>query len=251
MSPTRLLGAAATAVLPLAAAACVFSASVLMPESSDGQGGAGGTDTTTSASGAGGGGDAGGSVTASSSSGGTSVKLTCDDYCTQIQKNCTGDNAQWGGPAPLASCMVACSTWLPGALTDTMGNTLGCRLYHSGMPAMMTPAMHCGHAGLLGGDLDPTASGIGKDGPCGDGVAAFCRLVIANCKGASTVWADEAACKIDASKFKVSTHPFSATVDTAGDTFNCRAYHLTVAVSSAANATTHCPHISLVSATCN
>jgi hypothetical protein len=41
MSPTRLLSAAATAALPLAAAACVFSASVLMPESSGEQGGAG------------------------------------------------------------------------------------------------------------------------------------------------------------------------------------------------------------------
>jgi hypothetical protein len=48
MSPTRLLSAAATAALPLAAAACVFSASVLMPESVDGQGGAGGSSTTTS-----------------------------------------------------------------------------------------------------------------------------------------------------------------------------------------------------------
>jgi hypothetical protein len=60
MSPTRFLGAAAAAALPLAAAACIFSASVLMPESSGGQGGdmpsagsvgAGGGMTSASASG--------------------------------------------------------------------------------------------------------------------------------------------------------------------------------------------------------
>jgi hypothetical protein len=238
MSPTRFLGATAAAALPLAAAACIFSASVLMPESSDGQGGAGGV---------GGGGGGGGSVTASSSSGGTSVKLTCDDYCTQVQKNCTGDNAQWW---IVDSCKAGCATWTPGALMDMTGNTLGCRLYHSGAPAAMTPAMHCAHSGPTGGDLDPTATGMGKDGPCGDGVEAFCRLAVATCKGANMVWADEAACKADAIKFKASTTPFS-TKDTAGDTFNCRAYHLTVAASSAANATLHCPHIKAVSNTCS
>jgi hypothetical protein len=42
MSPTRLIGTAAAAALPVSVAACIFSASELMPESSDGQGGGGG-----------------------------------------------------------------------------------------------------------------------------------------------------------------------------------------------------------------
>jgi hypothetical protein len=54
MSPTRLLSAAATAALPLAAAACVFSASVLKPDPMDGQGGASGAGGAASSSSGGG-----------------------------------------------------------------------------------------------------------------------------------------------------------------------------------------------------
>jgi hypothetical protein len=185
-----------------------------------------------------------------SSSSGGGVTLDCTSYCAQVTKNCTGDNAQFGGPSAADSCKNTCASWAPGALADTMGNTLGCRLYHSGAPAAMTPAMHCAHSGLVGGDLDPSATGMGKDGPCGDGVEAFCKLAVATCKGGEAVWADEAACKADAIKFKASTTGFSATKDTAGDTFNCRAYHLSVAAKDAASATMHCPHIALVSGPC-
>jgi hypothetical protein len=37
---------------------------------------------------------------------------------------------------------------------------------------------------------------------------------------------------------------------TSGDTLGCRIYHLTVANSSAAMATVHCPHGMVVSAVC-
>ncbi len=32
------------------------------------------------------------------------------------------------------------------------GDTLGCRLYHGGAPAITDPVLHCPHAGPTGGD---------------------------------------------------------------------------------------------------
>jgi hypothetical protein len=211
-------------------------------EASGGSGGGSGGDAasssaakTSSASGSGSG--------SSSASGGATVKLTCDDYCAQVQKNCTGELAQFGGPAPLESCKATCASWTPGALTDTMNNTLGCRIYHSGMPAVMAGATHCGHAGLIGGDTDPVAGAA----QCGDGVEAFCKLALTTCPA---VYADVATCTTEAAKFAKSATPFSATKDAAGNTFSCRAYHLTVAAGSAAAATMHCPHIGVMSDPC-
>jgi hypothetical protein len=37
---------------------------------------------------------------------------------------------------------------------------------------------------------------------------------------------------------------------TSGNTIECRLYHLSVAASDAASATTHCPHTSVVSSQC-
>jgi hypothetical protein len=209
-------------------------------EASGGSGGSGGGDAVTSSSSSK---SSSSAASTSASSGGATVKLTCDDYCAQVQKNCTGDVAQYGGPAPLESCKATCASWAPGALADTMNNTLGCRIYHSGTPAMTAAAMHCGHAGLIGGDLDPAAGAA----QCGDGVEAFCKLAVATCPA---VYADVAACTTEAAKFAKSATPFSATKDVAGNTFSCRAYHLTVAAGSAAAATMHCPHIAAASDPC-
>jgi hypothetical protein len=208
-----------------------------------GSAGAGSSSTAASSTGS----KAGSTSSASTSGSGGGVMLNCTDYCAQVTKNCSGDVAQFGGPSAADSCKNTCASWAPGALADTTGNTLGCRIYHSGAPAAGAAAMHCGHAGLIGGDLDPAVAGGMQ---CGDGVDAFCKLAVATCKAADVVWADEAACKADAVKFKAATTAFSATKDTGGDTFSCRAYHLTVAASSPAAATMHCKHIAAVSETC-
>ena len=184
------------------------------------------------------------STSASSSSSGGGVKLVCDSYCTQVQTNCKDTNAQW---PDAASCKAGCATFTAGALTDMGGNTLGCRIYHSGGPAAMTPATHCAHAGITAGDVDATATGMGKDGACGDGVEAFCKMAVATCPA---VWADAAKCSTDATKFLGSAAAFGGVTDVDKNTFACRAYHLTVAAQSTANAMTHCPHIALVSEKC-
>ncbi len=76
----------------------------------------------------------------------------CSTYCAQITTNCTGDNAQY---ADMADCLSYCSAaaWPAGMAMASSGNTLACRIYHSGMPAMGDPAMHCPHGGPTGADV--------------------------------------------------------------------------------------------------
>src|SRR3954471_13409560 len=65
------------------------------------------------------------------------VTLDCPTYCREIETNCSGLNAQY---ATIAQCMATCAKFTtPGVLTDPSGNTLGCRIYHAGEPARLTP----------------------------------------------------------------------------------------------------------------
>jgi hypothetical protein len=215
-------------------------------DDTSGTGGSAGAGSSTTASSTG---SKAGSTSSTASSTGSAggVTLDCASYCTQIAKNCSGDLAQFGGPDATNSCKNTCASFPPGSLMDMDKNTLGCRIYHSGTPIMGAgAATHCGHAGLIGGDLDPAAGAA----QCGDGVEAFCKLAVATCKDANKVWDTEALCVADAAKFAKSATGFSATKDVAGDTFSCRAYHLTVAAATVDLAKTHCPHIAAVSTTC-
>src|ERR1041385_3222652 len=71
-------------------------------------------------------------------------KPSCMTYCTQVQANCTGAQAQY---PTMDQCMGTCATFPVGTLADTTGNTLGCRQYHSGAPSQSAPMTHCYHAG--------------------------------------------------------------------------------------------------------
>lgn len=203
-----------------------------------GSGGSGGAGPTTSSSKA-------ASTTAASSTaasgGGTAA--TCKSYCADVTTNCTGDNAQY---KDAAECETVCGKagFPAGKIGETTGDSLECRAYHAGAPSKMTAAMHCGHAGITGGDLDPKTEGGAL---CGDGVEAFCKLALATCTGQPGAYADVAACVADQKTVTASTANFSYAKDTAGNTFNCRAYHLIAAVG---NAATHCPHIKSDSGPC-
>lgn len=102
---------------------------------------------------------------------------TCSSYCSEIQANCTGDNAQY---ANSAACTAACASFSVGTSTDMSGNTLGCRIYHAGTPSVTAPATDCPHAGPAGDLIAPTppspefCSG-------GDICASFCALEVQAC----------------------------------------------------------------------
>ncbi|MEZ4401134.1 MAG: DUF4331 family protein [Kofleriaceae bacterium] len=73
----------------------------------------------------------------------------CETYCANMDANCTGDNAQY---LNTADCMSFCAEagWPDGAPGAMAGNSLECRVYHSGAPAASNGALHCPHAGPTG-----------------------------------------------------------------------------------------------------
>ncbi len=159
--------------------------------------------------------------TAADSGGSSSGGPTCAAYCTAIMTNCTGGDGSSGGGAPdatkthqqyskLDNCMMACSAFPVGKLSDMGGNTLGCRLYHA-MAAASDATLHCPHAGP------------GGDGVCGAACDGYCQLVGKFCVGAAKIYSDDAACHArcnattDDVKFNVATQD--------GNHVACLLYH--------------------------
>ncbi len=206
-----------------------------------GTGGSGGSGSTTNAATTGAGGA--GSTTASSSGTGTPATLDCASYCTEVMANCTTTTEQYKSKE---SCLTVCAAFPKGTLADTDGNTLGCRLYHGGGPAVAGPDTHCAHAGITGGDKDVTDD---KAATCGEGCDAFCDVAIAVCSGANKQYDTKELCLTDCKSFKVDAASYS-TANTDKNDFGCRAYHLTVAATDAMSATAHCGHIKSVSPVC-
>jgi hypothetical protein len=163
------------------------------------------------------------------------VTPSCATYCTNIQANCTAANAQYPDPA---HCMAACAAFPVGLAADTSGNTLGCRVYHSGAPAMMDPATHCVHAGP-GGDKTSAAA----PGTCGDACTSFCEIEIKACgvtgdAGGFGQYASQTDCVTKCANFnKVNLYG----VTSKGDSLACRLYHATnAAITGMQNP--HCAH---------
>lgn len=183
------------------------------------------------------------------------VTLDCTTYCNEIETNCTGLNAQY---PTLAQCTATCAKFTPGALTDTAGDTLGCRIYHAGAPSARTPTIHCVHAGPAGTQTNAAA------GQCGDACTSFCSLNLATCTGALAQYADVATCLTacntgdatatppippfdKASTYIVDTTK-TPTVTPIGNSLACRIYHTTNAALDAAHAMAHCGHTAQVPA---
>lgn len=159
------------------------------------------------------------------------AELTCASYCSSITANCTTTNSQFTG---MTDCMASCTRYPLGALSDMSGNTLGCRIYHAGAPAMTNPGTHCLHAGP------------GGNGMCGDNCLGFCTLVLGSCTGTNMQYnGDMNACMTACAGYAIA--PAYNSQQTMYNTFACRLYHATQA---AVNPTTHCPHTSASSMTC-
>jgi hypothetical protein len=209
--------------------------------------------------------------TGGSGSDAATVALDCPTYCNTIMANCTGaTNAQY---PDMNHCLGSCAAFpVTGSkVTDTTGNTLGCRIYHSGAAGGSTAnaTLHCPHAGPGGEALNASPPGF-CSGPStgGDLCATFCTLQIKTCgstdapvtvAGTAIVpqYKNEAACEAvckngdntanpPIAKFDL-THLYATT--SAGNSLACRIAHWTNAASNAGLATpnaagvnTHCPH---------
>jgi hypothetical protein len=156
--------------------------------------------------------------------------------------NCTGAQAQYPN---MDSCKDVCAAFTaPGMLGDQSGDTLGCRIYHAGAPAVANPTLHCPHAGPTGGDKDP----MGTAGVCGEPCTSFCSIAAKNCPTEYSTDGGMPQCMASCKAFTADTAAYSTAL-TSGNTMGCRFYHLSVA-SVPANAAMHCPHILPVSTAC-
>ncbi|HVV88084.1 MAG TPA: hypothetical protein VHE35_33820 [Kofleriaceae bacterium] len=154
-----------------------------------------------------------------------SVALDCSTYCDELSANCL-DGAANRQYIDRASCIASCAFIPTGSLTDTQGNTLGCRIYHGGTPAQSNPALHCPHAGP------------GGDGACGMNCEGFCQIVMGACTGANQAYTDLNDCMTTCATFDTSVR-YNTQVMT-GNSLACRLYHATVA---STNPVVHCPHV--------
>jgi hypothetical protein len=178
------------------------------------------------------------------------IALDCPSYCTEIQANCTGANAQY---PDMAHCTATCASFTVGTskITDTSGNTLGCRIYHGGAPSMTMATTHCVHAGPAGDQISATPAFCSG----GDICASFCTLEIKACGSLNAPlpgnprdannnvlfqYQDMADCMISCAAFD-KAHAYSTAA--MGNSLACRLYHATnAAIAVTPNGVTHCSH---------
>lgn len=168
------------------------------------------------------------------------VTLDCATYCREIQANCTGASAQY---ADEVHCNATCASFAVGnsSVTDTSGDTLGCRILYAGAPSGMEAASYCAAAGPLGARPAATSPEFCSSG---DVCASFCALEIRACgslmsplpgdpTGAGNnplfQYQHMANC-VDACAHFDKTHAYSTAA--AGDSLACRLLQATRAVIS-------------------
>lgn len=74
---------------------------------------------------------------------------TCGDYCAVYFANCEGLLNLY---LDVEDCLVQCADWYPGSVSDTSGDTVGCRTYHAGA-SRGDDVTHCPHAGPDGASV--------------------------------------------------------------------------------------------------
>lgn len=170
-------------------------------------------------------------------------------YCTDITAHCTGANAQYPS---MDQCLGTAATFPVGTSADTSGETLGCRAYHAGTPAMTDPGLHCVHAGPGGSTTDATGANVF----CGDACTSFCTIELKVCgtkasplAGITAQYQDMPECLNTCANFN-KTHKFGLGGTPAapvGDSLACRLFHATNAalytkMGDVATTNIHCGH---------
>jgi hypothetical protein len=168
----------------------------------------------------------------------TTQAFTCDAYCANITKNCTGDQTEY---LNVDICKGMCSHFELGPADHVNGDTLSCRSYHA-ISAAQDPTTHCKHAGPTGG------------GHCGsDPCIPFCALDAALCADGNNPYpGGELACRTAYVNYTYKLGPTDVELLVVGATLNCRLWHLESAYdpNNPVAKTTHCPHTGQTSTTC-
>jgi hypothetical protein len=169
---------------------------------------------------------------------------SCNAYCDAIDTNCKDTNAEY---TSIPTCNAMCLHFEPGKPGEQTNDSLACRLYYT-QQARTTPGVDCQQAG-------PLAAGKCVADPC----SSFCTLAFNLCGPLELFpYKDEAECRTLCARWPYLTAadagagPVGDILFAAGDTLNCRLYHLESAyeVGNPSAAPTHCRHISDPSSTC-
>jgi len=149
--------------------------------------------------------------------------LDCTNYCSTFLTNCASGLSGHTWYSSNAECLQICAAFPPGIENATSGNSLGCRLYHAGAPAISNPTLHCPHASPSGGLV------------CGDYCDAYCSIGLSKCTVASgwplmesNAFNDQTSChSICSAAYNIG----NIDTDTTGNTLGCRFYHAQAAIS--------------------
>ncbi|MDP9151150.1 MAG: hypothetical protein M3O36_14570 [Myxococcota bacterium] len=173
----------------------------------------------------------------------------CSTYCSAMMTACSGTNAQF---LDMVSCQNAC------AIMQSSFNThFACRAMHATY-AMTTPNPECWNAGPFG------------YGPCGAAYEDFCDLAVAFCSPAggfdagTPPYNSVGDCWLRAAGYTVVTRTpnngppaqygldggFNATGPAAGNTLDCREYHLMNALRGGAAQQSECNNVGPASPAC-
>jgi hypothetical protein len=160
---------------------------------------------------------------------------TCETYCAEIMKNCTGGNEQYLSEQICLNYCEFGSKMPKGAVGTQTGNTVACRTYHAGLAGLSDPGDHCRHAGPSGGDT------------CGSWCEVYCQLAQTNCQGEFALYPDLGECTDVCGHFATD----GSIKAESGDSVQCRIFYAGRAgIEGEASAITQCPEAQEWSATC-
>jgi hypothetical protein len=148
------------------------------------------------------------------------VSSQCEEYCTTVMANCTGQYQVYSG---METCLGVCKLLPAGdELEPIDNNSVACRKRQAGL-ANTEPDYYCPRAGPGGG---PT---------CGTNCQGYCTLLKAACPDTAAPLTNcEQSCS---ALLDVGT--FDVVANHSGDTLQCRLVHVS---SATVDPTTHCGH---------
>jgi len=158
----------------------------------------------------------------------------CTYYCSLFLQNCNAATTGMTFYTSMATCMQVCASFPLGVTGAVSGNSLGCRIYHAGAPAVANATYHCPHASATGGSV------------CGPYCDAYCNMSLTYCTvgsgtpgmGALGLQSYQACSSI--CSLYVQGSIFN---DLSNNTLACRIYHVQAAIETG-NLAYHCPHSS-------
>lgn len=155
---------------------------------------------------------------------GSGLPTSCDRYCNFVTTNCTLDNAQYASNAEcLAFCAFLPLEQLTHDVEEKHAGSVACRQYWADSPARTDPSSYCLAAGPFGGNV------------CGDRCMAFCDALLSACaptrNGATPAYASQPDCATACASFSYRDASADGGGEApggpdAGDTLNCRLFHL-------------------------